>query len=615
MKYSISEGNYASLGVSIQKKKVVFTFEGEKEQKCEILLFDRDTFAETSILAPNDYCLGSLRSVAIEGIDCKQTLYLFRINGEEVVDPYAMGIAGRECWADRDRKVTNYRIFGRLDVDCEYKHIARLPEITRDSMILYKLHVRGFTKEEKGGASGTFYALEKKIPYLKKLGITSVECMPCYEFEELSIMKKEEAPDYLKWEKQADDIYTETSILESDKLNYWGYGEGNYFAAKTSYAKDYRHPENELKHLIGKLHKENMEFIMEFFFPRGTNQNLIRNALRFWVREYHVDGFHLLGEELPVLAIVQDALLSRTKLMFDKASDELVAENKTYHNLYCYREEYQYPARRMLNHMEANMVEFTNQQRKQGNRIGYINYLTSNNGFTLADLFMYSDRHNELNGEDNLDGPGYNLSANYGEEGPTKRRFVQEIRRKQWRNAIMMLYLGQGVPMIWQGDEFENSQSGNNNAYCQDNEIGWVNWKKSAREKADIAFLQKMIHFRKQYDLIARATPFTFRDDYAIGYPDLSYHGEKAWISGVNPQSMSLGMLYYDKDSKQCVYVGYNFFSGVSSLALPNITGKKWHLYLDSADKATHVGEKMEEYQDQRILTMHPQSICILIGK
>lgn len=615
MKYSISEGNYASLGVFIQKKRVIFTFEGEKEQKCEILLFDRDTFAETSILVPNDYCLGSLRSVAIEGINCKQTLYLFRINGEEVVDPYAMGIAGRECWADNDRKVTNYRIFGRLDVDCEYKHIARLPEITKDKMLLYKLHVRGFTKGEKGVASGTFYALEKKIPYLKKLGITSVECMPCYEFEELSIVKRDEVPDYLKWDKKADDIYQENITVENDRLNYWGYGTGNYFAAKTSYAKDYRHPENELKHLIGKLHKEDMEFIMEFFFPRGTNQNLILNALRFWVREYHVDGFHLLGEELPVLAIVQDALLSRTKLMFDNASDELVADSKTYQNLYCYREEYQYSARRMLNHMEANMVEFTNQQRKQGNRIGYINYLTSNNGFTLADLFMYNDRHNEPNGEDNLDGPSYNLSSNYGEEGPTKRRFVQEIRRKQWRNAIMMLYLGQGVPMVWQGDEIENSQSGNNNAYCQDNEIGWVNWKKSAREKADIAFLQKMIQFRKQYDVIAKATPFTFRDDYAIGYPDLSYHGEKAWIAGVNPQSMSLGMLYFDKDSEQCVYVGYNFFSGVSSLALPNIVGKKWHVYLDSADKATYANEKTEEYQDQRILTMHPQSICILIGK
>ena len=115
---------------------------------------------------------------------------------------------------------------------------------------------------------------------------------------------------------------------------------------------------------------------------------------------------------------------------------------------------------------------FADQQRKQGAFLGYINYIASNNGFTLADLFMYNDKHNEENGEQNLDGSSWNFSNNYGVEGPTRKRYINALRKLNWRNAVLMLMLAQGVPLLWSGDEMGNSQNGNNNAYCQDNPTG-----------------------------------------------------------------------------------------------------------------------------------------------
>ena len=213
--------------------------------------------------------------------------------------------------------------------------------------------------------------------------------------------------------------------------------------------------------LIRKLHQHGMECVMEFFFPKGTDQNLILAALRFWVREYHVDGFHLLGENLPMTAIAQDKRLSRTKIFYTDFGDAGEKE-RSYRNLYVYKDEYQYPARKMLNHFGYDLDEFIDQQRKQGSVLGFVNYISDNNGFTLADLFMYNERHNEDNGENNCDGNAWNFSNNYGVEGPTAKRYINRLRKRQWRNAILMIMMAQGVPLLWSGDEFGNSQAGNN---------------------------------------------------------------------------------------------------------------------------------------------------------
>jgi glycogen operon protein len=334
---------------------------------------------------------------------------------------------------------------------------------------------------------------------------------------------------------------------------------------------------------------------MEMFFTEGTNHNLILDILRYWVRVYRVDGFHLLGTNLPITAIVQDNVLSRTKIFYEELNESVCSAGRKYKNLYVYKEEYMYPARRVLNHLNGNMRDFADQQRKQGAFLGYVNYIASNNGFTLADLFMYNDKHNEENGEKIADGNAWNFSNNYGVEGPTKKRYINAIRRLKWRNSILMLFLAQGVPLLWQGDEMGNSQGGNNNAYCQDNPTGWLNWKNEKTHRKELRFLRQVIAFRKEHPILSNEMPFQFSDYKSVGCPDLSFHGESAWIMEPIAGRMSLGMMYCgayaqnaeaDRDAED-VYVAYNFSSGMTSMALPDpVRGRRWYLAIDSGNDA-----------------------------
>ena len=622
MKINVKEGNYAKLGVQQQAGQVTFTFCGEKEDICFVVLVRKSDMNRVRVEVPESFCLGSLRSITIVDLDVTGYVYYYEINGIKQIDPCAQRIVGREIWNDESRKAKDYEVFcGFAKEDFDWKNDLA-PEIPRDRMLLYKLHVRGFTMDaDKQKYPGTFQALMNRIGYLEKLGITTVELMPVYEFEERPIPVETKLPEYVKWEPgEEDKIQPESVQVQVGRLNYWVYGPGNYFAVKASYASNPEQADREYKTLIRRLHAHHMECIMEMYFPVDTNHNLIVDVLRYWVREYHVDGFHLLGESIPVTAIVQDNLLSRTKIMCEKYDPGVVCDGRKYMNLYVYKDEYMYPARKILNHLNGNMKEFIDQQRKQGSRLGYVNYITSNNGFTLADLFMYNDRHNEENGENNLDGNAWNYSNNYGIEGPTKKRYINSLRRLKWRNSMLMLMLAQGVPMLWAGDEIGNSQKGNNNAYCQDNAIGWVNWKNEKTHRKELVFLQKLVRFRKEHPIISNEMPFQFSDYHALGCPDLSFHGESAWILEPTVGRMCIGMLYcgaYTKGDKEAedVYVAYNFFSAVSSLALPQLDKhKRWYLVMDSSNDS-------QPYLDEAVLmenssiTMMPQSICVLVGR
>ena len=399
-------------------------------------------------------------------------------------------------------------------------------------------------------------------------------------------------------------------------MNYWGYEPGNYFAVKASYAADPLHASWEFRMLIHRLHENGMECVMEMYFPEKVNHNLILEALRYWVREYHVDGIHLLGEHLRITAIVQDGMLSRTKIFYVDFEEKACAASRKYPNLYIYKEEYQYPIRQVLNHINGNMRDFADQQRKQGAFLGYINYIASNNGFTLADLFMYNDKHNEENGEQNLDGSSWNFSNNYGVEGPTRKRYINALRKLNWRNAVLMLMLAQGVPLLWSGDEMGNSQNGNNNAYCQDNPTGWVNWKNEKSHRRQIEFLQQVIAFRKEHTVLSNPMPFQFSDYKSLGYPDLSYHGTSAWMLEPTPDHLCLGMLYcgaYAQNEKEPdVYAAYNFLAAATELALPKPRkGKEWVVCIDSGEEDAAFLDAPKPVSGGKII-LRPQTICVL---
>lgn len=624
MSFKISEGNYGTLGAVVHKNQITFTFEGEKEDICSIVLIHKESGQKEKIEVPVEYCLGSLRSITVSGINSRDYVYYYEINENEVPDMYAKVISGREIWNDETRKENNYKVYSGFLSDKFAWGKDKQPEIPKSEMIMYKMHVRGFSMASNVSdeIKGTFSAIKNKIPYLKDLGITTIEFMPIYEFEEIPIPIKKELklPSYVKWKPAKKDLI-KPLVLEGEKkkLNYWGYGQGNYFAVKASYAQEPEKASIELKRLVKSLHEKNMECVMDMHFPDHTDHNLILSALRFWVKEYHIDGFHLMGQNLPMTAIVQDAILSRTKI-FANNFDGIQLKNKKYKNLYIYREEYQYPARRLLNHFKCDICDFVNQQKKQSDMFGYVNSIATNNGFTLNDLFMYIDKHNEENGENNCDGSDYNLSSNYGEEGPSKRKHINAIRRLKLRNAFMMLMFAQGIPLIMAGDEFGNSQKGNNNAYCQDNEIGWVDWSGFARYRKERELLKELIAFRRVHSLIVNETPYKFKDYRSIGAPDLSYHGEHAWINQIDSARKNIGMLYcgaYAQEGKDAsdIYVGYNFNFDDISLALPKpLKAKKWYLLADSSEAQVFLKEP-QELEEQKFVKVKSQTICVLIGK
>ncbi|MCD7709243.1 MAG: glycogen operon protein GlgX [Clostridiales bacterium] len=633
----IRRGNYAKLGAQYTDGEATFTFFAEKEDECEVVLVKLADGEEAHVQVPHEYAVGSLRSVAVAMDNPQGCAYYYKINGKRVMDDFAQRVVGRESWNDETRAKDGYQVMAAFSEEDEGWDGDVCPEIKRGDVLMYKLHVRGFTMDAEGAKDrGTFRALTRRIGYLKKLGVTTVELMPMYEFEEMPLPEpvSPEAAANAQWEsKQGDIILPEEVRQPVGRLNYWGYAIGNYYAVKASYAYEPEHAALEFGALVRRLHAEGMECVMEMFFPEEVDRSGITEILQYWVLRFHVDGFHLLGRDLPVTEVVRDKMLSRTKIFCERYPGDAV-DIRRCQNLFVYRDEYLFPARRMLNQIGGSMKEFMDQQRKQGKSHGYVNYLASNNGFTLADTFMYTARHNEDNGEDNRDGSNWNFSNNFGVEGPSRKRRVNALRKQKWRSAVMMLMFAQGVPMIWSGDEMGNSQGGNNNAYCQDNPIGWMNWKNERTHKAEIAFLQKIVEFRKSHRALSSEEPFRFEDYERKGFPDISYHGENAWLSGSEEGRQSLGVMYAaayarklnpdlinsenaenDGTLDENVYIAYNFGLSLSALALPQLPeGFGWYLVMDSANENTPILDEPVHMGTSSVPVL-PQSIRVLVSR
>lgn len=175
---------------------------------------------------------------------------------------------------------------------------------------------------------------------------------------------------------------------------------------------------------------------------------------------------------------------------------------------------------------------------------GIFNNIAGHTGFTMYDMVSYDGKHNEANGEQNQDGPDYNYSWNCGAEGPTKKKSVLELRKKQLYNAWFLLLTAQGTPCILAGDEFANTQKGNNNVYCQDNSTAWLDWRKLEKEAELHAFVKALIRIRKQYPVFAPAKEMQGLDKTRCGVPDVSYHGESAWRTPSEVYSRQLGVYY-----------------------------------------------------------------------
>ena len=475
------------------------------------------------------YRMGDVWELALDRTDFASFEYNFMIDGKIVTDPNARVITGREKWADRKRAGKPVR--GRiLSEEFDWEDDVN-PEIPYAETILYKLHVRGFTAHASSGVSarGTYAGVVEKIPYLKELGITAVELMPVTEFDEIMMSSSGSGFHNAKQEP-------------TGYVNYWGYGPSYLYAVKTAYAsRETMSAEGEFKTLVKELHKAGIECIPEMYFTGKELPGEILSVLRYWVEEYHVDGFHLTG--FPDLSLAaEDPFLKRTKLFAENWNDVMNRRPKQGYvtlgdgavsveekNLAEYNMQFMEDMRRFLKGDEGMLSAFELRNRRNPMEYAVINYMANTNGFTLMDTVSYDRKHNEKNGEENRDGSDYNYSWNCGAEGPTRKKKIVELRKQLLKNAYLLLFLSQGVPLLMAGDEFGNSQDGNNNAYCQDNAVSWLNWKLLEPHKDQAEFVKRLIAFRKSHKMFHMDREPRIMDYKSCGRPDVSYHGENAW--------------------------------------------------------------------------------------
>ncbi len=562
------QGQPLPLGINISGDHVNFSVAVPEGERCWLLLY-RAGEEEPKERYEMTEAIGEVRFLALEGMDPADYEYNYMIGGEVTVDPYARGLAGRDIWG-KERDIQKHEVRGVLKngrYDWEGDEPLKLPF---HSIVAYSLHVRGFTKHTSSGVEkkGTFSGVVEKLPYLKDLGINQIQCMPVYEFEECGRFR-----------------------------NYWGYGPAYYFAPKSAYAAS-GDGERELKDMVKACHKEGIEVVLEMPFTGDTSKQLMEECLRYYCLEYHIDGFLLNPYVAPMDAIHADPILKHTKILVHDTGFQTVM-------------------RRFLKGDEGMVRDVMYWLRHQSETKEILNMITGQTGFTLRDLVSYDGKHNEANGEQNQDGPDYNYSWNCGAEGPSRKKAVTELRKNQTRNAFFLLLLAQGTPCILAGDEFGNTQKGNNNVYCQDNPVGWLDWSGLEKHPELHDFVKELIAFRKKHPVFWPEKEMTGMTYSKKGVPDVSYHGENAWRVPLEVSSRQLGVYYSGTDrtgegDEDC-FVAYNMHWLEHTFALPALPrGKKWYRIASTQEG---ILDKAEPLDDQKFAEVKERTIMIFSGR
>lgn len=636
----MTKGNYSKqktekgvgmpLGAYIlDKKRIQFSISVQNVKSLNLHLFPgNDDNAEIIVNVDQRYRIGSIFSIIVTVPDSSQCGYIYEVNELYFCDPYARQLTGRENWGEfhddtmADSKV-RCKAVSVMDIPVGRKYPREIYKLS--DLFIYRLHVRGFTKDSSSGvkAKGTFRGIEEKIPYLKDLGVNAVELMPCYEFDE--ILFEQGINPYGFSSSITMPVYHPLEEEGKWKVNYWGYTEkSNYFAPKTSYCQDKENPCREVKEMIQKLHESDIEVYMEFYFAYNTNQNLIVDCLRFWHQEYDVDGFKLNKEWIPEKLLATDPLLGQVKLFTSDWSlsylypDEKYPEDKF---LADDNESFMISARRYLKGDEEQVQGFAENLKANPCHKGKINYLANTNSMTLMDMVSYDVKHNELNGESGRDGTDYNYSWNCGWEGKTRRKAVMELRKRQIKNALIMLFFSQGTPLMLAGDEIGNSQDGNNNPYCVDGPISWVNWNQKKKNVWLTDFVKKLAAFRKEHKILHMDEQLKTMDYISCGCPDLSFHGTQAWYPDYSNYSRELGVLLCGKYAKvgrgqfdRDIYIAFNFHWEPHEFSLPNtLKGKPWHVLIDTSSEEDTDFTNEGKLVTEKTYTIKPRTVVVFL--
>jgi glycogen operon protein len=552
-----------------------------------------------------------------------------------LADPYAPALNGRRAWGDRNRQPADtFRraLIVSRDYDWELDQPINRP--LADSVI-YELHVRGFTQGPSSGVSrpGTFRGLIEKIPYLLDLGITAVELLPVTEFDELDnerVDPEDGSPLRNLWGYHPLSFFALKAGYSADTGPG---GEVNEFKDMVralhaagievildvvynhSGEGDHRGPTYSLKGVDnGTYYMLSADGSYMNFSGCGNTVNcnhpyvrhFILDSLRYWVTEMHIDGFrfdlasilgrdqngHVLASPPLLEQIAGDPVLAGTKLIaeaWDAAGLYQVGRFPNWGRWAEWNGRFRDDIRRFVRGDPgtvgslATRLAGSSDLFQSGREPGHgINFVTSHDGFTLADLVSYNNKHNDANGEGNRDGDSHNLSWNCGAEGPVGDSEIRSLRERQMRNFATLLLLSRGVPMLLSGDEFGRTQGGNNNAYCQDNRTSWLDWDFLDSNRSLYRFFKLLIKFRNAHELL-RHDSFMVRD--GLG-PEISWHGFRLGEPDWSDESRSLAM-HLSGNTRQGraddIYLIANAHWEARDFSLPALDRLSWCRFVDTA--------------------------------
>ncbi len=646
--FQIRPGFFREFGAVAIPGGVNFTIHTHGATSCELLLFHRKAEEPYAVIPfPESYRIGFCYSMIVFDLDIEEFEYAYRLDGpydekkglrfdknKILLDPYARAVTGQSQWGHVNNAQHGYRarvVQSNFDWGDQRHH-----SIPMEDLIIYELHVRGFTMDESSGVKhhGTFEGLREKIPYLKELGVNAVELMPIFEFDEMRDVRL---------------------IDENELIDFWGYNPVSFFAPNTSYCSsmEYNREGLELKTLIKDLHDNGIEVILDVVFnhtaegnefgpcfsfkgfdnniyymltPDGHYYNfsgcgntlncnhpvvrdMILECLRYWVIEYRVDGFRfdlasILGRnddgtplsQPPLLrSLAFDSILGNVKLIaeaWDAGGLYQVGSFPSWKRWAEWNGRYRDDMRRFLK--GDDFLAQTAAARITGSPDLYdpayrggnasINFLTCHDGFTLYDLYSYNQKHNEANGWGNTDGADDNNSWNCGVEGETDDPAILALRKRLMKNACAVLLCSRGTPMFLSGDEFADTRYGNNNPYCQDNLISWLDWSLLKKNKDLFDFFQYMIRFRKDHPVIRKDLEPSY-----LGVPAMSTHGltpDETNFSG-DSHVVCVRFAGYDEATQKedLVYLAVNSGWFPVTLTLPELPEHyKWKVAVNTGD-------------------------------
>jgi isoamylase len=683
---AIGRGRPAPLGATALRGGVNFSVYSRSAHAIDLLLFeaeDADRPTRTIALDPGRHRTYHYWHAFVSGIEAGQ-IYGYRAHGpyepgrgqrfdpkKVLLDPYGQAVVvpkgyGREAARLPGDNTGSAMKSVVADPSC-YDWEGDVPlQRPYSETVIYELHVRGFTRHVSAGVApskaGTYAGLIEKIPYLKDLGVTAVELLPVFQFDPL------DAPPGLG--------------------NYWGYSPVSFFAPHRAYSSrtEPLGPLDEFRDMVKALHRAGIEVIVDVVFNHtsegdhtgptfclrglenetyylldaqrdryvnfsGTGntlnanhavvRRLIRDSLRYWVEQMHVDGFRfdlasILSrdergrplENPPILwDIESDPVLAGTKLIAEAWDAAGLNQLGTFvGDAWCewngrFRDDVRAfmkadrgtvmrVARRMLGSPDI----FGHEQREPEQSI---NFVTCHDGFTLNDLVSYDRKHNAANGEENRDGANHNLSWNCGVEGPTDEPAIEAFRNRQVKNFLALTVLSAGTPMLLMGDEVRRTQLGNNNAYCQDNETSWFDWTGLERHADIHRFTRLLNRLRSNPDAPRERSNRTLNE--SLAHARIEWHGVRLHQPDWSDESHSLALTAITPDGQFLVYVLANAFWEPLEFALPPTTGvhQSWRRLIDTGREAPHDIHALESAPSIEATSYRaePRSVVVLCAR